>query len=248
MVQVFLSYRRADSRHVTERIYKELCARFQSNNVFKDVDSIPMGTDFRHIIEDAIWRCDIMLVVIGQQWLSITGDSRQRRLDDADDFVRIEIETALDHSVPLIPILVDGATMPGKLELPATVRPMAFRNGAPVRPDPDFHRDMDRIVRAVEALAGTIGRLRDITFEGMRPLVEELLRLHPAGEVVGMIKGRFKREPDPTRRQWLCHAAGLIDFPAALSFLRDVAALRTENELVRDAARKALQNSSNRTH
>lgn len=147
---VFLSYRRDDSADVTGRIYDRLVQRFGKAQVFKDVDSIPLGVDFREHLGDVVGRCSVVLVVIGDRWLS-AGAPGARRLDDAADFVRIEIESALERRIPVVPLLVRGAAIPGDTDLPPTLRPLAYRNGIAVRPDPDFHRDMDRLITGLES-------------------------------------------------------------------------------------------------
>jgi TIR domain len=142
---IFISYRRQDSADVTGRIYDRLLQRFERGQVFKDVDSIPLGVDFRKHLSDAVGRCDALLVVIGPQWLTATGTSG-RRLDDAQDFVRIEIEAALSRDIPVIPLLVGGANLPAAHELPASLSAISYRNGIAIRSDPDFHRDIDRLL------------------------------------------------------------------------------------------------------
>jgi len=149
MVKVFVSYRRQDSAQVTGRIYDKLVACFGAQAVFKDVDSIPLGMDFRKSLERSISHCDVMIAVIGMNWAGATDPQGRRRLDDQADFVRIEIESALKRSVPIIPLLVDDAAMPAADVLPDSVQDFAFRNATKIRPDPDFHRDMDRVVQAI---------------------------------------------------------------------------------------------------
>ena len=92
MKKIFLSYRRADSAHVTDRIYACLRQEFGEHAIFKDVDDVPIGEDFREHIADAVGRCDILLAVIGHNWLDIQDEKGNRRLEDKDDFVRVEIE------------------------------------------------------------------------------------------------------------------------------------------------------------
>jgi hypothetical protein len=147
---IFITYRREDSIDVTGRIYDRLCQHFGKQNVFKDVDSIPLGVDFRKHLGDSVGQCDVLLTVIGRQWLAGTGDKGQRRLDDVRDFVRIEMEAALKRNIPLVPVLVQGASMPGLEDLPEILQSLVYRNGIPVRPDPDFHQDMDRLIKGIE--------------------------------------------------------------------------------------------------
>jgi class 3 adenylate cyclase/CHASE2 domain-containing sensor protein len=149
VVKIFLSYRRDDSRHVTERIYDRLAARFGKENVFKDVDSIALGKDFRPALDAAVGECAVVLAVIGPRWLSIADATGQRRLDSADDFVRIELERSLARKIPVIPVLVDGATLPKSVDLPSSLQALSFRQATQVRVDPDFHGDVDRLLGAL---------------------------------------------------------------------------------------------------
>ena len=144
MSKIVISYRREDSQETTGRIYDRLTSHFPPGNVFRDVDNIPPGTDFRHVLEWEVGSCDVLLAIIGHRWLKVTDANGQRRLDDLDDFVRIEIETALRRDIPVIPVLVSNAPMPEAQDLPPAIRDLAYRNGRVVRPDPDFHRDMAR--------------------------------------------------------------------------------------------------------
>lgn len=145
---IFITYRREDSIDVTGRIYDRLCQYFGKEAVFKDVDSIPLGVDFRKHLGDSVGQCDVLLTVIGRQWL--LGERGQRRLDDVRDYVRIEMEAALKRDIPVVPVLVQGSSMPSPEDLPEVLQSLAYRNGIPVRPDPDFHQDMDRLIKGIE--------------------------------------------------------------------------------------------------
>jgi hypothetical protein len=147
---LFLSYRRDDSADVTGRIYDRLIARYGRDAVFKDVDSIPLGVDFRRHLSDAVGRCKAVLVVIGRQWVAAADEVGRRRLDDPADLVRIEVETALERDIPVVPLLVQGAVMPRPEELPSSMRDLAWRNGTPIKRDPDFHPDVDRLIEALD--------------------------------------------------------------------------------------------------
>ncbi|MFN2498860.1 MAG: toll/interleukin-1 receptor domain-containing protein [Pyrinomonadaceae bacterium] len=145
---IFITYRREDSIDVTGRIYDRLCQRFGERLVFKDVDSIPLGVDFREHLGNSVGQCDVVLASIGRQWLD--ANKEQRRLNDVRDFVRIEIESALKRGIPVVPVLVQGATLPDPDDLPEVLKSLVYRNGIPVRPDPDFHKDMDRLIKGIE--------------------------------------------------------------------------------------------------
>jgi hypothetical protein len=142
-MMIFISYRRSDSEDITGRLYDHLERRIGSHSIFKDVDSIPFGADFREAVNDAISKSDIMLVVIGGYWLSAVDDRGKRRLDNQADWVRIEIETALSQGIKIVPVLLNNTTMPREGELPYEIKDLAFRNAARLRPDPDFVRDIN---------------------------------------------------------------------------------------------------------
>jgi tetratricopeptide (TPR) repeat protein len=152
MGDIFISYRRSDSNHVTGRVYDRLARHFGENVVFKDVDNIPYGTDFRGAVLEAITRSQVVLAVIGNEWLAAVGANGGRRLDAPGDFVRLEIEAALERPIAVIPLLVGESPMPGPQELPPTLQKLSFKNGMTIRPDPDFHRDVDRLIQSLERL------------------------------------------------------------------------------------------------
>jgi len=147
--RIFLSYRRQDSEDVTGRIYDRLIGYFGKSAVFKDVDSIPLGIDFRAHIKNQLENCEYFLAVIGKKWLDITDEKGQRRLLDEKDYVKIETQTAINMGISIIPILVRGAKVPQETELPDDIKDLSYRNGLSIRPDPDFHQDMDRLIKRI---------------------------------------------------------------------------------------------------
>lgn len=152
MARIFVSYRRSDTEAVTGRIFDRLQSHFGEGNVVIDIDSFPFGHDFRKAIADEINACDAVIAIIGRQWAHEGG---RWRLNEDNDFVRIEIESALARDVPLVPVLVDGAVMPSSTELPETIRGLAFRNAANVDLGRDFHVHLDRIIRSLDRSLGT---------------------------------------------------------------------------------------------
>jgi hypothetical protein len=148
---VFVSYRREDSADITGRIYDRLAQHFGKDFIFKDVDSIPLGIDFRQHLERAVGQCSVLLAIIGRGWLETGMESGKRRLDDPRDHLRIEIEAALKREVPVIPVLAQGAAIPPEQDLPPSLQSLAYRNAVAVRTDPDFHGDMDRLIRGIQA-------------------------------------------------------------------------------------------------
>jgi tetratricopeptide (TPR) repeat protein len=147
--KVFVSYRRQDARHVAGRLADRLVERFQ---VFMDMDTIEPGTDFTDVIRQAVEECDVFLSVIGAQWLSVTGDQGQRRLDDPSDWVVAETVAALRRDIPVIPVLVDGAVMPSRSELPPELAPLASRQAMTIRHE-SFSSDVNRLINAIERRA-----------------------------------------------------------------------------------------------
>ena len=149
--KIFISYRRADSADVVGRIYDRLIQQFGKSAIFKDVDSIPPGVDFKEHLEKAVARCKVFLAVIGDSWLDVTDSKQRSRLQDPSDFVRIEIESALNRNILVIPLLVRGSIMPGEKKLPPSLRKLVYRNAISIRSDPDFNGDMDRLIDAISA-------------------------------------------------------------------------------------------------
>lgn len=138
MARIFISYRRDDSGGWAGRLYDRLSQHFRRENVFMDIDTIEPGLDFVEVIEQAVGSCDALIALIGKQWLTITDAAGQRRLDNPEDFVRLEIAAALARNIRLIPALVQGARMPGSTDLPDVLKMLARRNAHEIS-DRRFH-------------------------------------------------------------------------------------------------------------
>ena len=154
MSKIIISYRRADSAATAGRIFDRLAGHYGDDAVFMDVDKIPFGTDFREHIRKVLAGGDILLAVIGPNWLGKTADGTSRIKDEADP-VRVEIETALRQKTRIIPILVEGASMPGVADLPDGLRDLAYLNAAPVDVGRDFRAHMDRLIRSIDGMLGS---------------------------------------------------------------------------------------------
>lgn len=151
--RIFISYRRIDSSGYAGRIYDRLVARFGENAIFMDVDTIEGGVDFIKTLEDAVQSCDVLIALIGRQWLNIQDNGGKRRLDNPEDFVRIEIATALKRNIRVIPVLVDGVDMPQSIELPENLKALARRNALQVNHhsfNPDVHRLIEHTKSALD--------------------------------------------------------------------------------------------------
>jgi hypothetical protein len=132
VAKIFISYRRDDSEYQTDRLHREL-KRYVENpkeDIFIDVDNIPYGVDFVEHLQRKVSQCEILLAVIGKRWLNhISSNTGKRSLEDPDDFVRIEIATALERGIPVVPVLLDGAPVPSVEDIPEDLQPLARRNG-----------------------------------------------------------------------------------------------------------------------
>src|SRR6266496_1444414 len=151
---IFVSYRRHESSHLAGRLYDRLADRFGEGQVFIDVDTIEPGVDFAEEISRAVATCKVLLAVIGPNWLTATDEQGRRRIDDPDDIVRLEIEAALARNVRVIPILVEGAVMPGRQDLPESLAGLARRNALFIRHE-SFRYDAGRLVTTIERVLAT---------------------------------------------------------------------------------------------
>jgi tetratricopeptide (TPR) repeat protein len=184
---VFVSYRRDDAP-TTDRLSASLRERFGRDRVFLDIASIEVGADFSDVIGDWIARCDVLLAIIGPGWLDAKTTSGERRLDDPEDSMRLEIEAALQQNVRVIPVLIQGAELPPRSDLPASLTPLLRRNALELGRK-HWVTDVDELIAALERIAVDI-RLteprapeRELAEEQALPEVEQLaaeLNLSPA--------------------------------------------------------------------
>jgi hypothetical protein len=147
--QIFISYRREESRWSARSLYDRLSGRFDRKQIFMDIDAIALGDDFVKAIEKTVGECDVLIAVIGAHWVTSTDEQNGRRLDNPEDFVRREIATALKRDIRVIPVLVDDALMPRSSELPDDLKPLVRRNALRVS-DTGFDDDCRRLVAAIE--------------------------------------------------------------------------------------------------
>jgi len=149
--KIFISYRRLDSQDFTDRLFETLVNQFGAQNVFQDVgDSgkIPPGVDFVEYLAEQVRACDVVLVVIGDQWTRILKERAQRD----DDFVRIEVESALSQGKIVIPVLKSATQMPNGADLPESIRKLVRINASRVRPNPDFTRDCQTLAEGIRTV------------------------------------------------------------------------------------------------
>jgi len=125
---IFISYRRGDTEGHAGRLYDDLVKYFGKDKVFMDVAGIEPGRDFRHVIDEQVTSCGVLLAIIGKDWINSKDGNGQLRLDNPSDFVRLETATALKRDIPVIPVLVHGAAMPLVEQLPADLADLCYRN------------------------------------------------------------------------------------------------------------------------
>ncbi|MDP2017909.1 toll/interleukin-1 receptor domain-containing protein [Hydrogenophaga sp.] len=150
---IFISYRRDDSAGYAGRLYDRLSAHFGAERVFMDVEGIELGTDFVTAIEQAVGSCKVLMVVIGDEWLSTTDAAGRRRLDDPHDFVRLETRVALDREIRVVPVLVGGALMPRADELPDELRSLARRQAIEIS-HKQWEASTRELIRALNIMLG----------------------------------------------------------------------------------------------
>jgi hypothetical protein len=162
MRKIFISYRRDDSGPIAGVIYNWLGQRLHQDYIFFDLHQIHAGKDFRQVIQESLRETGVILVLIGPQWLTLTDSSGQRRLDQPEDWVRLEVEQALLHHQSdqnccnIIPLLIDNTRMPTASSLPPSIAEMAPLNALPVRSGRDFQRDMERVLKEIMPYISTV--------------------------------------------------------------------------------------------
>jgi DNA polymerase len=150
MSRIFINYRRQDTEGYVGRLYDHLLKHFDHDDIFMDVDSIQPGVDFMQALEDAVSACDVFIAMIGPQWLTATDETGERRLDQWNDFVRLEIASALKQAKMVIPVLVGKARMPAPSLLPEDLASLSRRNAIELSHE-RFGYDIERLVEAIRS-------------------------------------------------------------------------------------------------
>jgi hypothetical protein len=146
---IFINYRRDDDAGFTQALYSRLEQAFSAERLFMDIDNIAPGLDFVQVLNDEVARCDVVIAVVGKNWLSVTDETGARRLDNPEDFVRIELESALAHKKRVIPVLVNDARMPRSTELPEAMRAFARCNAVRLTHE-RFRADVVGLIKSLE--------------------------------------------------------------------------------------------------
>jgi hypothetical protein len=206
--RIFISYRREDTAYPAGWLFDRLSEHFNAGEVFKDVDSIELGDDFVEEISAAVGSCDVLLALIGEQWLTITDQSGVRRLDDPGDFVRVEIEAALSRNVRVIPILVDGATMPGADQVPPSLAGLSRRQALELSPS-RFDFDSGRLLTVLDKTLADVrieDKMTPRDSEPTHPATAASESIARAGGAAPPDTAPVHREPDPSDAGAHAHA------------------------------------------
>jgi hypothetical protein len=153
--KIFINYRRGDDPQAAGRLFDRLQDIFEPQQLFLDVDNIAPGLDFMRVLDER----DVVLAVIGKGWIDARDAAGTRRLDDPDDFVRIEITSALNQGKRVIPVLIGDTPMPHPEELPEALRPLARRNAVRLTHE-RFRADTQGLVKALEQALAEIEEAR----------------------------------------------------------------------------------------
>jgi hypothetical protein len=168
VAKIFISYRRDDSKYQARMIYEAFCDVFPRDCVFMDIDTIPLGANFRTILKDWVDQCEVLLALIGPGWIEASDpNTKRRRLENPSDFVRIEISEALARKIPVIPVFIDGAPLLDTDLLPGDLRELAERQAEFVE-FRTFHADVERLIRKLNSSSGRLVNVRYCAHNGLK--------------------------------------------------------------------------------
>jgi hypothetical protein len=188
LAKVFVSYRRADTAPYAGRLHDHLVDRFGADQVFMDVTSVAPGVDFARLISRTVASSDVLVALLGSKWLALIDDKGP----EERDWVRLEIEVALNRDLLVVPVLVEGAEMPREHELPEGLQPLTRRNAITLRHS-SFKADVMRIIGVIEGRAGTQQSVDEATGTRDPGRVERLRELED------LVRQRTNRPPTPWR-------------------------------------------------
>ena len=149
MSGIFISYRREDSSPYAGRLFDQLADRFGEEQIFMDIDTMKFGLDFVEQIQKAVQSCHVLIAVIGKTWVHIQDEEGNRRLDNPEDFVRVEIQAALERNIPVVPLLVGGAEIPKASDLPDPLGKLTRRHAMKMS-DFRFRADATRLIEQIQ--------------------------------------------------------------------------------------------------
>lgn len=232
MANLFISYRRDDSKHAVGRLHSALSEYFENpkEEIFVDVDSIPLGVRFAEFLDEKVGESDIVLVVIGPNWVQ----ELNRRANDTDDFVRIEVSAALARGIKVVPVLLDGTSVPETADLPSDLVTLAKHHGTQLHHS-SFRSDVDRLARGL----GLTKKLKAPTrnakagssslISTLRNTMDAFGGTHPRSE----LHGNPQNEKPTTNASKIRNAAELaVSAPSSSDAKDDVSKSRRRNRLV----------------
>ena len=202
---IFISYRRGEDAGFAGRLFDRLESSFQREALFMDVDSIAPGEDFVSILEARVTACDVVLALIGRGWLTATDAAGRRRLDNSDDFVRIEIASGLAQGKRVIPVLINDVAMPRAEELPEDLKPLVRRHGIYLSHE-RFKADAEQVIQALKQVLGDAEKARQVeeqataTNEGRQRQVEPQPQ-GPVAEAAPPAKDQALRQAEEDTRR-----------------------------------------------
>jgi formylglycine-generating enzyme required for sulfatase activity len=206
--RIFISYRRADSAGYAGRIYDRLSAHFGEDAIFMDVTKIEAGVDFVAVLQNAVQSCDVLVALIGRRWLNIKDETGERRLDNPEDFVRVEVAAALDRDIRVIPVYVDDAPMLRSTELPNNLKPLARRNALQVN-HPSFNEDTYRLISQLEL---ALKAAEDSNILKAQATIEEHARLAAEQKAKLEREDREQKGLEEKTRRWIKELSAKIPF------------------------------------
>jgi len=220
-LRIFLNYRRDETSGHAGRLYDALTGRFGEENVFMDIDRIEPGLDFTDVINEAVSGCDVLIALVGSRWATAADAKGRPRLENPDDFVRLEIEAALGRDVRVIPALVQNAEMPGSDELPEPMRPFARRHALELS-DTRWAFDVGKLVAVLERLEAQLAERE----AEERPLGEQQGERRPAPVATAPQRSRdvegdrdaAEQRPPPGTIRTVNRRPTIDDVVVALSF------------------------------
>ncbi len=157
MPKISISYRRADSEAMTGRIFDRLTTYYGKEAIFRDIEDIPAGIDFRQHINETLLKTNVLLAIVGPKWLGAARGGLER-INEESDPVRVEVETALRRRLPVIPVLIGNTRMPGSDQLPPSLKDFAFRNAVKIDTGRDFDHHIEHLIKSIDAILGQTGK------------------------------------------------------------------------------------------
>ncbi|MBT9311082.1 4a-hydroxytetrahydrobiopterin dehydratase [Leptothoe kymatousa] len=231
--QIFISYRRADSTSEAGRLYSSITKELQGGTVFMDTAAIDVGTEWAQELEDALTAAQIVLVVIGPDWLRISDEWGMRRIDQPQDWVRREIERALTTDKKLLPVLVKGAKLPPVDKLPESIRDLVQWQAVDIRDaywDHDIQLVLQQLRMEVETTQADRGEMGDSQVyptpppEKPDPLSEEKISIALGASLASWKIVSSPLPQDLTKvRTELCRSYRFKSFSDAIGFMHQVA-------------------------